>query len=108
MRPSDDEACETFKAIRWASAAGAPVCPHCGCVRVYELSGSRRFKCAGCCHKFSVTSETIFASRKLSIRDHLDVISVFVSGAKGYSALQLRRDLDIQYKTAFVLSHKLR
>src|SRR6185503_11714382 len=27
---------------------------------------------------------------------------------KGHSALQLSRDLDVQYKTAFVLSHKIR
>ena len=33
---------------------------------------------------------------------------IFVNGAKGVSALQVSRDLDVQYKTAFVLSHKLR
>ena len=31
-----------------------------------------------------------------------------MNGAKGVSALQLSRDLDCQYKTAFVLAHKLR
>ena len=31
-----------------------------------------------------------------------------MNGAKGISALQLSRDLDCQYKTAFVLAHKLR
>ncbi len=31
-----------------------------------------------------------------------------MNGAKGHSALQLSRDLDVQYKTAFVLSHKIR
>lgn len=31
-----------------------------------------------------------------------------MNGAKGHSALQLSRDLDVQYKTAFVLAHKLR
>ena len=35
-------------------------------------------------------------------------IAIFVNGAKGHSALQLSRDLDCQYKTAFVLAHKLR
>ncbi len=35
-------------------------------------------------------------------------IAIFVMGAKGHSALQLSRDLDVQYKTAFVLAHKLR
>jgi hypothetical protein len=51
---------------------------------------------------------TIFSSRKLPVRDYLLAIAIFVNGAKGYSALQLSRDLDVQYKTAFVLAHKLR
>ena len=55
-----------------------------------------------------MTSGTIFASRKLPIRDYLAAIAIFVNGAKGYAALQLSRDLDVQYKTAFVLAHKLR
>ena len=108
MRMSDAEAFETFKAIRWASTEGEPVCPRCGCVQIYNLSDNRRFKCAACLHKFSVTSGTIFASRKLAIRDYLAAIAIFVNGAKGYAALQLSRDLDVQYKTAFVLAHKLR
>jgi hypothetical protein len=34
--------------------------------------------------------------------------AIFVNGAKSYSALQLSRDLDCQYKTAFVVAHKIR
>jgi len=108
MRLSDDEAFETFKAIRWSDTDGEPVCPRCGCITIYNLNDNRRFKCAGCLHKFSVTSGTIFASRKMSLRDILGAIAIFVNGAKGHSALQLSRDLDCQYKTAFVLLHKLR
>ncbi len=108
MRLSDEAAWEQFKAIRWASTEGAPVCPRCGCLTIYSLSDNRRFKCAACGHKFSVTSGTIFASRKLPIRDILAAIAIFVNAAKGHSALQLSRDLDVQYKTAFVLSHKIR
>src|SRR5260370_14323745 len=50
----------------------------------------------------------IFAIRKLSIRDYIMAIAIFVNGAKGHSALQMSRDLDVEYKTAFVLSHKIR
>ncbi len=35
-------------------------------------------------------------------------VAIFVNAVKGISALQLGRDLDVQYKTAFVLAHKLR
>lgn len=108
MRLSDDEAYDAFKQIRWANNNGEPVCPRCGCVAVYEYKARRIFKCKACEAQFSITTDTIFASRKLPIRDLLAAIAIFVNGAKGISALQLSRDLDVQYKTAFVLAHKLR
>ena len=51
---------------------------------------------------------TIFSNRKLDFTDLLAAIVLFVNGAKGVSALQISRDLDVQYKSAFVLMHKLR
>jgi transposase-like protein len=104
----EDKAYETFCQLRWPETEGEAVCPRCGCVETYNISTRRRFKCIGCEHQFSVTSGTIFASRKLSFTDLLAAIVIFVNGAKGVSALQVSRDLDVQYKTAFVLSHKLR
>ena len=108
MRLTDSEARATFQAIRWADNDGDPYCPRCGCLDVYKYETRKIFKCAGCHAQFSLTTATIFASRKLAIRDLLAAIAIFVNGAKGYSALQLSRDLDVQYKTAFVLTHKLR
>ncbi|MDR3500667.1 MAG: IS1595 family transposase [Parvibaculum sp.] len=108
MRLSDEDALATFKAIRWANNDGQPFCPKCGCVAIYSYASRPIFKCKGCEAQFSVTSGTIFASRKLAIRDILAAIAIFVNGAKGISALQLSRDLDVQYKTAFVLAHKIR
>lgn len=107
-RLSDEEAYQTFKLIRWAATDGEPVCPRCGCVATYTYATRKLFKCKGCNHQFSVTSGTIFASRKLPIRDYLLAIAIFVNGAKGHAALQLSRDLDCQYKTAFVMAHKIR
>ena len=107
-RLSDDAAWETFKAIRWEATEGQPFCPRCGCLKHSFIATRKLFKCAGCRHQYSVTSGTIFASRKLPIRDHLLAIAIFANGAKGHSALQLSRDLDCQYRTAFVMAHKLR
>jgi transposase-like protein len=104
----EEAAYETFKSIRWAENEGHAVCPKCGSVESYEITTRRKFKCAGCGHQFSVTSGTIFASRKMAFVDLLAAICIFVNAVKGLSALQLSRDLDCQYKTAFVLSHKLR
>ena len=108
MRLSDDEAFETFKQVRWVDNDGDPFCPRCGCVAIYQYKARRIFKCKGCNAQFSVTTGTIFASRKLALRDILAAIAIFVNGAKGHSALQFSRDFDVQYKTAFVLSHKIR
>jgi len=108
FRMSDDEAHATFTAIRFADNGGAAFCPRCGCTAVYTYAARRIWKCKACQHQFSVTSGTIFASRKLAIRDYLAATAIFVSAVKGISALQLGRDLDVQYKTAFVLAHKLR
>jgi transposase-like protein len=107
-RMSDEQAWATFRALRWHETGGEPVCPACGCVAVYEYRTRKLFKCQACGRQFSLTSGTTFHGRKLPVRDYLMAIAIFVNAAKGISALQLGRDLDVSYKTAFVLAHKLR
>lgn len=104
----EDGAYDLFRKLRWVETDGAPVCPRCGSCEAYEISTRRKFKCKACAHQFSVTSGTIFASRKLGFTDMLGAIALLANAAKGVSALQLARDLDVQHKTAWVLSHKLR
>ena len=110
LRLSDQEAYERFKAIRFTDNGGEAFCPKCGSMDLYGLPRRAMWRCKAkeCGCQFSVTSGTIFAARKLSIRDILAAIAIFANGAKGISALQLSRDLDVQYKTAFVMAHKLR
>jgi transposase-like protein len=108
MRMSHDEARDAFRNIRFADTDGEPYCPECGCCDAYDLKTRQVYKCKGCAKQYSLTSGTIFASRKLAIRDILAAIAIFINGAKGYSALQLSRDLSVDYKTAFVLLHKVR
>jgi transposase-like protein len=104
----EEKAYATFRQLRWPETNGEAICPHCGCLDTYEISTRRRFKCAACHRQFSVTSGTIFASRKMSFTDLLAAICILVNAAKGISALQLSRDMDCQCKTAFVLAHKIR
>lgn len=107
-KAGEEAAYNTFCKLRWTETGGKAVCPQCGCCETYNISTRRKFKCRACGHQFSVTSGTIFASRKMAFVDLLAAICIIVNGAKGISALQLSRDLDCQYKTAFVLAHKLR
>lgn len=108
MRMSETAARTAFRKIRWADTDGEPYCPECGCLESYDLETRQVYKCKGCHKQYSITSGTIFASRKLAVRDILAAIAIFINGTKGYSALQLSRDLPVDYKTAFVLLHKVR
>ncbi len=107
-KAGEEAAYQTFCKLRWPAADGKAVCVKCGCDETYSISTRRTFKCKACYAQFSVTSGTIFASRKLAFTDLLGAICIVVNAVKGLSALQLSRDLDVQYKTAWVLAHKLR
>jgi len=111
MRMTDTEVEMTFAAIRWAATAGRPVCPGCGCEVCYDCrrpNGTARWRGKACRKDFSLTSGTLFAFHKLSLRDYLTAIVMFCNEVKGKAALALSRDLAVQSKTAFVLAHKIR
>jgi transposase-like protein len=111
MRLSDGDAEMMFRKLRWSETDGEPVCPKCGCLDAYDCrraSGATRWECKGCGSDFSITSGTLFASHKLPLRAYLAAIAIFCNEVKGKSMLAMSRDLGVQYKTAFVLCHKLR
>ncbi|KQI67061.1 transposase [Loktanella sp. 3ANDIMAR09] len=107
-KAGEDAAYKTFCQMRWPETNGEAVCPRCSHDETYKITTRRKFKCKACAHQFSVTSGTIFASRKMDFVDLLAAICIIVNASKGVSMIQLSRDLDCQYKTAFVLAHKLR
>ena len=105
---SDEEAFKLFRELRWGQGEEV-VCPECGVVECHwYLTSRRQWRCKACSHTFSVTSGTIFAHHKLPLRVYLGAVALFTNAVKGLSALQMCRDLGVQYKTAFVLMHKLR
>ena len=98
---SEKEVYEKFKYLRWKG--GIPVCPKCGCDATYERRTRKQWRCKLCGHVFSLTSGTLFHAHKLSLRDYLMAVLIFVNAAKGESALQVGRDLGLQHRSAFVL-----
>ena len=111
LRMEEDEAWAMFCSIRWPETEGAPVCPHCGCPTCWSCprpNGAPRFRCSACRRDFSPTSGTLFAFHKLEIRDYLAAVVIFCDEVKGKAALALSRDLDVQYKTAFVVRRESR
>lgn len=78
-----------------------------GCPTCYDWrcpTGARRWRCKACRADLSLTSDTLFAFRKLPTCAHLAAIVIFVNEVNSKSALALSQDLDVQYKTAFGLS----
>jgi transposase-like protein len=111
MRMSDRGVENVFPRLRWPETDGKPVCPRCGCQTCYDCRRSDtqpRWRCKACRADFSVTSGTLFAWHKLKLKTYLMAIALFCNEVKGKSMLAFCRDLDVQYKTAFVLAHKLR
>jgi transposase-like protein len=111
LRMTDEAAEGAFRSVRWSATGGEAVCPHCECPTAYECrrpSGLLRFRCKACRKDFSITSGTLFAHHKMPLRNYLAAIAIFVNEVKGKSALAMSRDLGTAYKTAFVLTHKLR
>ena len=111
---SPDAAREYIEAVRWQ---GEPFCPHCGNVGAYKIipgkdSKTRKgvYKCsAGECRKqFTVTVRTIFESTRIGLHKWLYMIYLMCASKKGISANQLSKDLEVTYKTAWFMCHRIR
>ncbi|XWY22571.1 IS1595 family transposase [Bisgaard Taxon 45] len=111
FRLSDDEAFKLIKSMRWGNPDNLNdvCCPHCNKRHhTYFLASRQRWCCKYCKRHFYITTNTAFAFHKLSLVDILAAILLFANEVKGISAITMSRYLNISYKTAFVLCHKLR
>lgn len=95
--------------LRWGSHINV-VCAHCNtCADHYWSDKELRWKCKGCGKRFSVTSQTVFANRRIPLQKLLAALHLWACGAAGQPALELRRMLKLGgYNTAFSLVSKLR
>lgn len=111
-----------LEGLLWADGS---VCPHCGVVggRVYDLAGVRGKpskknpegairhglkKCGECRKQFTVKVGTVFEDAKLPLHLMLQAVHLMMSSKKGISSHQLSRILEIQYNSAWFLSHRIR
>jgi transposase-like protein len=91
-----------------------PVCPHCGSMsgKHYDLRktrlGLRKCSEAGCRKQFTVKVGTVFESAHIPLNKMLQAAHLLCSSKKGISSHQLHRVLEISYKSAWFLSHRLR
>jgi transposase-like protein len=101
---------EFLESVLWADG---PVCPHCGNFgKVYALTGKTTRiglkKCGACRKQFTVKVGTVFESAHIPLHKMLQAIYLLTSSKKGFSAHQLHRTLEITYKSAWFLFHRIR
>lgn len=110
-----------LESIMWPNG---PVCPHCGAdKRIYDLKGVRSKpskkhpegverhglkKCGACRKQFTVRVGTIFEDSHAPLHKWFQAIHLMVSSKKGISSHQLHRTLEVQYNTAWFMSHRIR
>lgn len=102
------EAFRFVESIVWEKGVN---CPHCGGVeRIYDLTKTRigLKKCGQCRKQFTVRVGTIFEDSHLPMTKWLQAIYLMCASKKGVSALQLSRVLEVTYKTAWFLAHRIR
>lgn len=88
-------------------------CPHCESTdRFYLLNGSSTRpglrKCASCRKQFTVKVGTVFESSHIPLHKWLQATYLISSSKKGMSSHQLHRTLQITYKTAWFMMHRIR
>jgi transposase-like protein len=99
-----------------------PVCPHCGTVgtatklKPAKAGNGKRsariglWKCneKECRKQFTVKVGTVFEHGRIPLHKMLQAVYLLCCSKKGISAHQLHRILQIQYKSAWFLAHRIR
>ena len=88
-----------------------PVCPRCGGTeRITSVKGGRMGlrRCGPCKRQFTVTVGTMFEASHVKLNLWLQAVYLMCSSKKGISSHQLMRTLDVQYKTAWFMTHRIR
>jgi transposase-like protein len=112
---------EHVEGVLWPEG---PVCHHCGAVgKHYRLTGVRTkpskknpegverhglYKCSTCRGQFTVRMGTVFEESHIPLYKWLQAIHLMCSSKKGISAHQMHRTLEVTYKTAWFLCHRIR
>ena len=113
---------EHLESIIWGDK---PVCPKCGNSekKIYSLEGVRTKaskknpqgiirhglkKCGACRKQFTVRVGTVFERSHVPLTKWLKAGYLMMSSKKGISAKQLERTLEVTYKTAWFMAHRLR
>src|SRR5476651_987189 len=107
----DDDAARThFESVLWPDG---PVCPHCKATEgLTRLAGKSHrpglFQCNACRGHFTVMNGSIMERSHVPLRKWALAFHIMASSKKGMSAHQLHRMLEVNYRTAWFMEHRIR
>ncbi|MDP4097703.1 transposase [Paenibacillus sp. P96] len=106
-RYHSEQACmEALIALKWPNGFVCSRCAHTRCSRLT----SRRvplFECAKCAHQTSALVGTIFERTHLPLTKWFQALELFLL-PDGISAMRLSQVIQVTYKTAWLMLHKIR
>lgn len=104
---NEEAAFKHLESILWAEGV---VCPKCAVVgNAYPLKTRVGVKkCGSCRQQFTVRIGTIFESSHIPLHKWLQACYLMSASKKGMSAHQLHRTLEITYKSAWFMCHRIR
>ena len=107
MFPDDDSCYAWLEKVRWPNG---PECPRCKSTEsVTDPPSKPHTYWHGACRKqFTVTTDTCMHSRKTELQHWIYAIYSIMTARKGVSAMQLSKELGVQYRTAWYMLHRIR
>lgn len=104
--PNEKSCAEFLFKRRWPDGF---FCPACGSLRAVELrSRAYTYECRDCRRQTSITAGTIMHRTRLPLTKWFWAAHLMATHSNGISALQLRAQIGVNYKTAWLLETKLR
>ncbi|MFZ0373735.1 MAG: IS1595 family transposase [Xanthobacteraceae bacterium] len=105
---SPETAREWLEKLRWPEG---PICSHCGTIgHAYKTKKPGWYRCAEkeCRKDFTVTTGTVMERSHIPLNKWLMAFYLLNASKKGMSAHQLHRALNLDYKTAWFMCHRIR
>lgn len=106
-------AVEFMEKQRWGDS---PACPDCGGMDVYQMRSRRtkerekhyRWRCRDCGVMYSVRKGTVFEDSRIPLRHWCFGFWRAATSKKGVSALEIKRQTGLSYKSALFMMHRIR
>lgn len=105
-RFSSEDACRNF--LFQKKFPKGFVCPKCGSVEYYLVKSRNKYQCKHCNHQTSITAHTVMNGTHIPLLKWFWTIFLVSCDKRGYSALQLSREIGLPYKTAWFLLLRIR